>query len=218
MTTATLVDWRQASRWGSRPTHEPAADLPRRAFVARVMGLPVSIHVRGPQARSPHVAAVVEQAFGALRRDDDLFSTWKPDSPVSRIRDGRDRLADAVPRIRRVAALCELAGQRTGGAFSAWLPDADGRLRFDPTGLVKAWAVQEAFTGLVHALRNFGARRAGQRRGTSWCTAGAPTPPTGRSQWWIGPTGPASCVPFGSAPARWRRPAPRPAARTSSIR
>lgn len=42
--------------------------------------------------------------------------------------------------------------------------------------------MQEAFTGLVHALRNFGAHDA-LVKGTSWCTAGAPTPPTGRSQW-----------------------------------
>lgn len=134
----------------------PVGELPRRSFVAQVMGLPVSVHVRGPQATSPAVAAQVERLFDDLRADEAMFSIWRPDSPVSRIRDGRDRLADALPRIRQVAGLCELAGQRTGGAFSAWLPGPDGRLAFQPTGLVKGWAVEQAFAGLTGRLRAHG--------------------------------------------------------------
>lgn len=131
-------------------------DLPRRAFVEQIMGLPISIHVRGPEAGSDAIAGLVTDAFDALRADDAMFSTWKPDSPVSRIRDGRDQLRNAHPRIRQVAALCELAGQRTGGAFSAWRPGPDGRIRFDPTGLVKGWAVQQAFDVLTTRLAHHG--------------------------------------------------------------
>ena len=131
-------------------------DVPRRAFVAQIMGLPMSIHVRGPQALRPDVAAAVEAAFSQLHADEAMFSTWLPDSPVSRISDGRDRLVDAHPRIRHVAALCELAGHRTGGSFAAWLPGPDGRQRFDPTGLVKGWAVEQAFTALLADLRKLG--------------------------------------------------------------
>jgi len=131
-------------------------DLPRRSFVAQIMGLPMSIHVRGPRARSEAVAEAVQSAFTELRADDAMFSTWLPDSPVSRIKDGRDRLVDAHPRILHVAALCELAGHRTGGAFAAWLPGPDGRLRFDPTGVVKGWAVEQAFTGLLADLHALG--------------------------------------------------------------
>ena len=141
----------------TRPRPAPVLDLPRRSFVAQVMGLPISIHVRGPRARDDAVAAEVDAAFDELRADDAMFSIWKPDSPVSRIRDGRDRLTDAHPRIRHVAALCELAGYRTGGAFSAWLPDPVGTPRFDPTGAVKGWAVEQAFTGLRERLRPLGA-------------------------------------------------------------
>lgn len=134
----------------------PVLDLPRRAYVAQIMGLPVSIHLRGPHARGLTAAAAVERAFDALRADDAMFSTWKPDSPVSRIRDGRDQLSDAHPRIRHVAALCELAAHRTGGAFCAWLPGPDSRPRFDPTGLVKGWAVEQALDGLVRRLDELG--------------------------------------------------------------
>lgn len=133
-----------------------ADELPRRAFVAQIMGLPMSLHVRGPRAREETVACAVESAWDALRADDDMFSTWKRDSPVSRIRDGRDRLDDAHPRVRRVAELCEVARQRTAGAFSAWLPDDDGRCRFDPTGLVKGWAIDEALRGLIERMADLG--------------------------------------------------------------
>ncbi len=129
-----------------------ALDQPRRAFVEQVMGLPVSVHVRGPRARGPEVEAAVEAMFAVLHADDATFSTWKPESPVSRIRRGELRLEDAGPRVAEVAALCEQATARTGGAFSAWLPGPDGTPAFDPTGLVKGWAVEQAFTVLVDRL------------------------------------------------------------------
>lgn len=134
----------------------PVEEQPRRAFVAQIMGLPMSFHVRGPEAQGDVVARLVERAFDELRVDDAMFSLWKPDSPASRIRDGRESLADAHPRIREVAELCDVAKRRTVGSFSAWLPDADGELRFDPTGLVKGWAVEQAFRGLIERLRALG--------------------------------------------------------------
>jgi thiamine biosynthesis lipoprotein len=134
----------------------PLADLPRRAFVEPVMGLPISVHVRGPRARGDDVALAVETAFAALRADDATFSTWKADSEVSLIRRGTLSLADASPRVRTVAALCEEAAARTDGSFSAWLPGPDGVPAFDPTGLVKGWAVEAAFTRLTSDLQGLG--------------------------------------------------------------
>ena len=130
----------------------PLADQPRRAFVAQIMGLPMSLHVRGPQARGPQVAEAVEATFAALRADDAIFSTYRPDSPISRVRRGELRLQDTDPRVRHVAALCAEAHRRTGGSFSAWLPGPDGAPTFDPTGLVKGWAVEQACTALVDRL------------------------------------------------------------------
>jgi FAD:protein FMN transferase len=133
-----------------------AADMPRRAFVQHVMGLPVSIHVRGPRAREPEVGGVVEEAFAALRVDDAMFSTWKADSIVSQVRRGELSLADAGPRFGEVVVLCEEAARRTGSAFSAWLPTPGGGTGFDPTGLVKGWAVEQAFDALVDRLTRIG--------------------------------------------------------------
>jgi FAD:protein FMN transferase len=135
---------------------QPFDEQPRRSFVAQIMGLPVSVHVRGPAARGHRVAEAVDAAFDALRADDALFSTWKPDSQVSRIRRGELRLDDAEPRVRQVARLCDEAAERTSGAFCAWLPGPDGTPAFDPTGLVKGWAVEHAFDTLVERLATLG--------------------------------------------------------------
>jgi thiamine biosynthesis lipoprotein len=120
------------------------------------MGLPVSLHIRGPEARGPRIAPAVAELFAALRADDTMFSTWKPDSPISRIRRGEERLENAHPRIRKVAELCEEAERRTEGAFSAWLPGPDGSRLFDPTGLVKGFSVQQAFDKLLDRLEALG--------------------------------------------------------------
>lgn len=125
---------------------------PRKAFVASIMGMPMSLHVRGPQARDARVAAAVESAFDSLRADEGLFSTFLPDSEVSRIQRGELTLHRAHPRVRQVSRLCRRASALTGGAFSARLPGPDGRLVFDPTGIVKGWAVDSAVAGLLADL------------------------------------------------------------------
>jgi thiamine biosynthesis lipoprotein len=125
---------------------------PRKAFVAHLMGLPISIHVRGPRATSPQVAGLVQQAFTALAADDATFSTYRADSTISAIRRGELRLHLAGPRVQEVAELCAEATRRTNGAFAAWLPGPDGEPAFEPTGLVKGWAVEQAFTHLRERL------------------------------------------------------------------
>jgi thiamine biosynthesis lipoprotein len=112
------------------------------------MGMPVSVHVRGPAARGgpghDGVAAGVAAVFEELRVVDRRFSTWKADSEVSRLARGELALPECHGDVREVAALCRRARDATGGWFDADLPDHDGVLRFDPTGLVKGWAVERA--------------------------------------------------------------------------
>jgi thiamine biosynthesis lipoprotein len=122
---------------------------PRRAFVEQIMGLPISVHVRGPAAGSPAVEAAVATAFAQLRRTDALFSTYDPASEISRIDAGTLDLADADPLVHEVLALSEQARRLTGGLFDVHLPDPAGRYRLDPSGIVKSWAAQRAFTLLA---------------------------------------------------------------------
>ena len=125
--------------------------MSQRAWVEQVMGLPVSIHLRGPRTRDVDLEAVVAAAYAELRAMDGLFSTWRADSQVSQLRRGERRLDTCDPLVREVADLCEEARARTEGAFSAWLPDSGGETRFDPTGLVKGWAADRAAAVLERA-------------------------------------------------------------------
>lgn len=118
--------------------------LPRRAWVEQIMGMPVSLHLRGPGLSTPPVAAVVGAVFALLRQADAVFSTYRPDSDVSRIGRGELAVADAHPWVAEVARLCEQARERTAGWFDALLPGPGGAPRWDPTGLVKGWAVEAA--------------------------------------------------------------------------
>lgn len=133
-----------------------APATPRRAFVEQVMGLPVSVHVRGelPAVQATEVEEAVGQVWSFLHKVDELFSTWRPDSELMRLRRGELDGADAHPWHEEVAQLCAQAQQRTGGLFTAAYPGSGG---YDPTGLVKGWAVEKAAAHLANVP------------GISWC-------------------------------------------------
>ena len=124
----------------------------RRAWVEQVMGMPVSVHLRGPGSRSAAARARVAAAYDELRAIDELFSPYLPDSQVRRIDRAELAIEDAHPLVSEVVGLCETARVLTGGSFDAWRPAGDGRRAFDPTGLVKGWAVQRAAEHLAAGL------------------------------------------------------------------
>ena len=127
----------------------------RRAWVEQVMGMPVSIHLRGRGSRSAEAESRVQAAYDELRAVDVLFSPYLWDSEVSRIDRGELRVEDAHPLVAEVVALCETASVLTGGSFDAFYLAGEalpGRRGFDPTGLVKGWAVQRAAEHLAAGL------------------------------------------------------------------
>ena len=138
MSASTLERRTAAQPWPATP--------PRRAFVTQVMGLPVSVHVRG-RVDAPEVSAAVGQVWSTLRKVDELFSAWREDSELLRLRRGELDGAQAHPWHEEVALLCAEAQRRTGGLFAASYPGAGG---YDPTGLVKGWAVEKAAAHLAN--------------------------------------------------------------------
>jgi len=135
------------------------ATLPRRAWVEQIMGLPVSIHLRGPDPDGSQARDAVAACFAVLRHADAVFSPYRDDSDLSRWERGELAADAADPTFAEVVALCDEARDRTGGWFDPrGLPDPrTGSPRFDPSGLVKGWAVQRA-AGQLRQLRRY-----------SWC-------------------------------------------------
>ena len=119
---------------------------PRRAWVEQIMGLPISVHVRGSDVHGTGVERRVTAVFADLRHADALFSTYRIDSELSRWERGELTLDDADPSLAEVMALCDEAREHTDGWFDPRaLPDPrTGTPRYDPSGLVKGWAVQRA--------------------------------------------------------------------------
>ncbi|HET9073226.1 MAG TPA: FAD:protein FMN transferase [Solirubrobacteraceae bacterium] len=103
-----------------------------------VMGTVVSFDLLGAPGTDPEAALVA--ACAELHRVDREFSTYRGDSPVSRLRRGEWPESDAPAELTHVLELCRRARELTAGFFDPWaLPGG-----VDPSGLVKGWAVQQA--------------------------------------------------------------------------
>jgi FAD:protein FMN transferase len=111
--------------------------------VDHVMGLPISLALRGRHAHGPEADIAWRAVLYSLRAADHVFSTYRADSFVSRLNRGETTLDDAPAEVHEVLTIAERARHATDGAFSVW---RDGIL--DPSGVVKGWAVQRASTAL----------------------------------------------------------------------
>ncbi len=118
----------------------PTLDTPRTLHVEHCMGTVFTIDIRDPGSWDKAIADTVAW----LHRVDAVFSTYKADSDVSRIRRGDLAVEDADPDVASVLALCAAVETETGGYFTTL---RGGGL--DPTGLVKGWAVERA-SRLLH--------------------------------------------------------------------
>ncbi|MFC1411325.1 FAD:protein FMN transferase [Streptacidiphilus sp. N1-12] len=131
-----------------------------------VMGTVVSFDIRdggsGAAARE-----ALRQAVRWLHRVDAVFSTYRPDSQVSRLGRGELALADCDPEVAEVLALGERAERASGGWFSV-----RAGAGLDPSGVVKGWAVERASA----ILREAGCLRHSVNGGGDIQTAGRPEP------------------------------------------
>lgn len=124
------------------PAAPPPPALARRAWVEHVMGTAVSVHVRALEPTRPDIEAAVARVYAHLRRVDAVLSTWRADSDLLRLQHGETDEVHAW--VSDVAELSLEAEDRTDGLFRAWRHRDRGRTVFDPTGLVKGWAVAGA--------------------------------------------------------------------------
>ncbi|MGC9437126.1 FAD:protein FMN transferase [Streptomyces sp. WG5] len=101
------------------------------------MGTVFSFDVRGGEPAS--VRTALDEAVAGLRRADEVFSTYREDSQVSRLARGELTVAACAPEVGEVLELAAEAERVSGGWFST-----SYRSRPDPTGIVKGWAVERA--------------------------------------------------------------------------
>ena len=121
-----------------------------------VWGTVVSIDVRDEGATEAGVDAAWESVRAELHRVDRVFSTFRADSVVSRLRRGgthvvADDVAEVIDRCLEARAI-------TLGAFDPWAAEGG----FDPSGLVKGWAADRCAKILrQHGFREFSIDAAG---------------------------------------------------------
>ncbi|GAA3577020.1 FAD:protein FMN transferase [Microlunatus spumicola] len=123
---------------GRRPLHR---------YVEHVMGMPVSLALRGRHAATDEGRAAWAAVMDELAEVDRVFSTYRADSVISRLDRGELDLAACPAVVAEVLALGERASAESDGGFSTSLPvpgDPAGRRRLDPSGVVKGWAAERA--------------------------------------------------------------------------
>jgi thiamine biosynthesis lipoprotein len=112
--------------------------------VEQVMGMPISLALRGRHVDDARADAAWAAVLAELREVDRVFSTYQSGSVISRLDRGDLELADCPAEVAEVLTIAEQARVESDGAFDVRRPGSDGVLRLDPSGVVKGWAVQRA--------------------------------------------------------------------------
>jgi thiamine biosynthesis lipoprotein len=113
-----------------------------------------------------------QKQINLLHKVDQIFSTFIPNSQVSKIRSGQIQISQADPLLQEVWQGCLLAREITDGAFDPWSVDGG----FDPSGYVKGWAADQICNqlqaaGALHVQVNAGgdiALRGGSSKSSPW--------------------------------------------------
>jgi thiamine biosynthesis lipoprotein len=113
-------------------------------YVEHVMGMPISLALRGRHASSAAGQVAWQTVINQLREVDLIFSTYRDDSIINRLDRAELVIEECPPEVAEVLELGRQAEQVSDGAFSINLPTTDGRRRLDPSGVVKGWAAQRA--------------------------------------------------------------------------
>ncbi len=109
------------------------------------MGTVVTIDIYGGHDGPGVEDEALARARAILHHADEVFSTWKHDSPLSRLRRGEITAEEAPAPVADVLALCRTAREISHGWFDPWAMPGG----VDPTGVVKGWAAQRALEALA---------------------------------------------------------------------
>jgi thiamine biosynthesis lipoprotein len=100
-----------------------------------LMGMPVTLELSDPWAKQD----ALEIVFAYFEHIDEKFSTYKENSEISRINRHELSMEQSSEEMRTIFALAEETWQETDGYF-----DVRQNGSYDPSGIVKGWAIQNA--------------------------------------------------------------------------
>ncbi len=101
-----------------------------------MMGMPITIEIVDPQATE----TMMNEVYDYFVHIDETFSTYKSTSEITAINAGKLALGAASEEMQLVFAMCEETKQHTSGYFDITTPNGN----YDPSGLVKGWAIWNA--------------------------------------------------------------------------
>ncbi len=100
-----------------------------------LMGMPIIVEVVDKQVKKADLNAI----YDYFKLVDEKFSTYKSSSEISKINDLRLMIKDSSREMRKIFKLAEQTKQQTNGFF-----DIQRNGSFDPSGIVKGWAIDQA--------------------------------------------------------------------------
>jgi FAD:protein FMN transferase len=153
------------------------------------MGTVVTFELRVGSGAQALASQALRRSRAHLHHADEVLSTWRPDSPINRLRREEITLAQAPPEVAEILWSCADARRLSRGWFDPWA--APGGV--DPTGMVRGWSL----SGALDALRRAGVRAARINAGSVAAAYGcAPTgPPLDRPEAHFDVTAGAPLVP-----------------------
>ncbi len=112
-----------------------------------LMGMPITVEIVDASA----AAGAFDEVYAYFNYVDQTFSPFKETSEVSRVNRGELALSDTCADMQHILELAEQTWNETNGYFDIW---HDGV--FNPSGIVKGWAIDEAASLLyMNGFRNF---------------------------------------------------------------
>lgn len=112
-----------------------------------IWDMPITVDIRD----SVYTPAIMDDVYSYFRHVDDVFSTFKSSSELSRFNRGELTYRELHSELKEVLGLCEETYRQSLGYFSHI---RDGQIQ--PLGLVKGWAIHKAALFLrKNGVRNF---------------------------------------------------------------
>ena len=119
----------------------------RKRYEIHVWGTVLYLDLGSSTVDEAAIDTAVESVKNFVYEVDEVFSTYKDQSFVSRLRREEISIDTCPDDLKEVWQLCAIARDLTGGAFDPWAVDGG----FDPSGYVKGWAADRVAQILLNA-------------------------------------------------------------------